>query len=99
MRLSTFEIEFIKDLAIQHFGTGTSVYLFGSRIDNTKKGGDIDLFIQNSNNKELTIKNKLHFLTDLVMKIGEQKIDVVLDQPNKVEPNFLKTIYQTGIKL
>ena len=96
MRLSQYEIECIKDLAVRHFGTDVSVYLFGSRTDDLQRGGDIDLFIRGGN---ANIQTKLNFLTDLILKIGEQKIDVVLDKPDSVNPIFLKSIFQTGIRL
>ncbi len=55
MRLNEFEIDTINKLAKKHFGDGTSVYLFGSRTDDRKKGGDIDLFICNDNEEVLTL--------------------------------------------
>jgi len=44
LRLSTKEINLIKKSVQTIFGEAT-VYLFGSRTDNQKKGGDIDLYI------------------------------------------------------
>jgi len=99
MRLSEFEIESIKRLASQHFGLDVSVYLFGSRTKNQLRGGDIDLFISNPNESKLDSRTKINFITDLILQIGEQKIDVVLDNPEKRDTVFFKTIYQTGIQL
>jgi uncharacterized protein len=45
MRLHPSEIHLIKSIAHHVFGNGTKVILFGSRVDNTLKGGDIDLYI------------------------------------------------------
>jgi predicted nucleotidyltransferase len=47
MRLSESQIEIINKLAKKYFGPMATVYLFGSRTDENKKGGDIDLFISN----------------------------------------------------
>ena len=44
MRLSTKEINIIKNKVKIIFGESL-IYLFGSRVDDTKKGGDIDLYI------------------------------------------------------
>jgi predicted nucleotidyltransferase len=70
------------------------VYLFGSRVDDTKKGGDIDLLIMsdklNSDDKR-TIKIKLYEL------LGEQKIDLVLAADDS-EP-FVKLALSKGIQL
>ena len=44
MRLSEKEITTIKRVIGESIGEA-KVYLFGSRLDDTRKGGDIDLFI------------------------------------------------------
>ena len=43
MRLTEFEINVIKQSARDVFGSDVQFFLFGSRVDDTKKGGDIDL--------------------------------------------------------
>jgi len=85
MRLNETEIENIKKLAHLHFGKDVQVILFGSRANDEERGGDIDILI--------------NFTTDLILNIGEQKIDVVLDNPAMHGSEFLKTIYRTGIIL
>lgn len=99
MRLSDFEIESIKSLASLHFGTNAQVFLFGSRTNNLKRGGDIDLFIRNPNGHPLSVRTKINFISDLVLKIGEQSIDVVLENRDMKDSAFIKTITQTGIQL
>ena len=96
VRLSKKEIETIKKLAGKIFGQGTEVYLFGSRTDPTKRGGDIDLYIVPAKRERL-FKNKLRFLVELKLKIGEQKIDVIIakDLSRDIEKEALKT----GVKL
>ncbi len=93
MRLSEKEKKTIKELAHQVFGEGTRVYIFGSRSDDTKKGGDIDLFITNKNKKHLTVKAKVNYLARLKSIIGDQKIDAVLDtQANQSKKSFYQSI-------
>lgn len=59
------------------FGDAAKVYLFGSRVDDSKKGGDIDLYVISENQDNLYEK-KIKFLSALDMTLGEQKIDVVI---------------------
>lgn len=99
MRLSEFEIENIKNLASLHFGSDVQVFLYGSRTSNQLRGGDIDLFISHPNGEHLKQRAKINFLTDLIFRIGEQKIDVVLDSPEKKNSHFFKTIFKTGIQI
>ena len=53
MRLQGFEISTIKSAASHIFGNGSKVVLFGSRVYNDVKGGDIDLYIQPSDKNNL----------------------------------------------
>jgi hypothetical protein len=99
MRLSEFEIESIKSLASQHFGADVQVFLFGSRTNDLLRGGDIDLFIRDPKGDHLKTRTKINFLTDLILRIGEQKIDVVLENPEVQSSGFINTIFQTGIQL
>jgi len=78
MRLSIKEVEAITSIFKDIFKSG-KIYLFGSRTDDTKKGGDIDLYIQ-ADNKDNLIEKKLNFLVELKRKIGDQKIDVVISR-------------------
>jgi predicted nucleotidyltransferase len=77
MRLTENERAFIKKAFFETFQDG-KIYLFGSRVDDTKKGGDIDLYLcpaqKHENERELRRK----FLIKLDEYIGEQKIDAVM---------------------
>jgi hypothetical protein len=46
MRINNETIELIKELASKYFGVDSRVFIFGSRIDDSKKSGDIDLYIE-----------------------------------------------------
>ena len=78
MRLTPKEIDSIKDSFDTVFKKG-SLYLFGSRLDDSARGGDIDLFIKNHNidNPTKLIKQIRSFKLKLYEQIGEQKIDIV----------------------
>ena len=95
MRLSAWEVKAIKETFNDIFKFG-NIYLFGSRVDDTQKGGDIDLYIdtKNMHNK---LEKKLEFLVSLKQKIGNQKIDIVIskDKTRVIEQEALKH----GVKL
>jgi predicted nucleotidyltransferase len=93
MRLKEFEQAAILS-TVKCLDNNACVYLFGSRVDDTKKGGDIDLLVMsNSLNSEdkRTIRIKLNEV------LGEQKIDIVLAVDDS-DP-FVKLALETGIKL
>jgi len=95
MRLTQTEIEVINSMAKKYFGSDAQVFLFGSRVDNLKKGGDIDLFIKNKNEALFTVELKVQFLAELKSVIGNQKIDVVFDNANtRSKRNFYQSIIQ-----
>ncbi|MDA3880726.1 MAG: nucleotidyltransferase domain-containing protein [Prolixibacteraceae bacterium] len=92
MRLTAYQTETIKELSKKHFGAQTIVCLFGSRTDDNKKGGDIDLLIENNDQTNFTIEKKAHFLAELKTKIGDQHIDVVFDNNNtRQKKNFFRS--------
>ncbi|NBV29590.1 nucleotidyltransferase domain-containing protein, partial [bacterium] len=75
--------------------------LFGSRVNLSKSGGDIDLCIKTdlTDYKEAD-ERKILFLCDLKKTIGDQKIDIVLRL--KVTPlneHIDRIISQEGVKL
>jgi predicted nucleotidyltransferase len=94
VRLTKKEIEAIKEAFLKVFGNG-KIYLFGSRVDDSKRGGDIDLFIDLD--RKLDIKEKMRlksrFRLLLYDKIGEQKIDIIIskDKNKSIEQEALKT--------
>ena len=65
--------------------------MFGSRVDDSKRGGDIDLYIVPKIKDDLKSK-KIKFLVKLYEYIGEQKIDVVINN------NKNRLIEQIAIK-
>ena len=91
MRLSKKEAEIIKSQTKKIFGE-VEIFLFGSRIDENKRGGDIDLYIIPQNKNDLfTKKLKLKsVLEDLLFK----PVDVVVskDKNRLIEKEAIKGI-------
>lgn len=76
MRLTEYQQQAIVRCFANTFGQG-KLYLFGSRTDNSQKGGDIDLYVIPVSADSLAQK-KIEFLAGLKREIGEQKIDLVI---------------------
>ncbi len=95
MRISNFQKDKIVNIFKDIFKEG-EIYLFGSRVDNSKKGGDIDLYLIPKNLNNLAYK-KIDFLIYLKKAIGEQKIDVVIDRGDDILIN--KIAKREGILL
>lgn len=95
MRLSKHAVDVIKKNFILFFKKG-DIFLFGSRVDDSKKGGDIDLYLAVENHQNL-FEKKIKFLSRIKRELGDQKIDVVfnLDANRLIE----QEAREWGIKL
>ena len=95
MRLSSYQLKAIKETFFEVFERG-EIYIFGSRVKDSIKGGDIDLYLVVKDKKDL-FKKKIKFLAKLKRKIGEQKIDVVfnIDENRLIE----KEARKWGVKI
>jgi hypothetical protein len=79
IRLSEFELRAIQESFRSCFNSNDRLWLFGSRVDPNRKGGDIDLYVETDCQKaEEVVDAKINFLSSLKTKIGDQKIDLVL---------------------
>jgi predicted nucleotidyltransferase len=93
MRLKEFEQAAILS-TVKCLDENASVYLFGSRVDDSKKGGDIDLLVMSD---RLTSEDKRTIRMKLYELLGEQKIDLVLAADDS-DP-FIKLALGSGVKL
>ncbi len=96
LRITLFEAEAIVQSSQRIFGSGARVFLFGSRVDDTLKGGDIDLYIEVDDDTDL-LEKKLKLLVLLEKKLGVQKIDIVFQKD--VERNIEKEALNKGVEL
>jgi len=100
MRLSDKQIKAIRAAVARHFPEDTRVFLFGSRTDDEKKGGDIDLLIESSLTGIPLQEARLKTMGSIQRGIGEQKIDIVtLETGKKPELSIQTEAIRTGILL
>lgn len=105
MRIEAFEINAIKQAIFQHVSSSMcNIFLFGSRVDDNKKGGDIDILVVLKKDALITRdeaqKYKLEMLVDIKTAIGDQKIDLVIAEEKEltVDP-FLREIMKSAVML
>ena len=95
MRISQEEANFLKK-EISAILPDALIYLFGSRVDDDKKGGDIDIMILSG--RRLNWKEKSKFRWSYFGKYGEQKLDIVSFSFLEENP-FKLLIMEKGIQL
>ncbi|MDO9256712.1 MAG: nucleotidyltransferase domain-containing protein [Bacteroidales bacterium] len=95
MRLNPEIVLFLKQL-IQEKIPGSTVYLFGSRADDTLRGGDIDLLVLTNEPADKRVFRKIRL--EFIKKFGWRKIDLV-NFTYSNESSFRKLITDQSIQL
>lgn len=98
MRISNEEKEYIIKNFRDSFDGG-KLYIFGSRIDDSKKGGDLDLFIEY--HRDIPFKEFYKMLKKFRKRLHilpYYKVDIIYHLPNKEIKNIHKEA-KNGIEL
>ena len=93
MRLKDEEKQIILQ-AIHSVDPHARVYLFGSRVDDSGKGGDIDLLVFS---RKMTYGDKLVVKKNIFLTLDEQRIDLIVTKDGG-EP-FVQMVLEQGIEL
>ncbi len=99
MRLTPIQRETILRVVGEIAGPGARVRLFGSRVDDNKRGGDIDLMVELDAPVENRLSLELAISTQLYRAMHERKVDVLLVAPNVQQQPIHKVAFETGILL
>jgi uncharacterized protein len=81
MRLTQRQQSVITDVAAETFGPDAKVILFGSRVDDTKRGGDIDLLVECPHPIANAGLAAARMAARIQLRLGEQKIDILYTWP------------------
>ena len=93
MRLTEHEKRVIT-AAVHRYDPDAHIWLFGSRVDDRRRGGDIDLAVLSG----LIHRKEIHAIRhEICEHIGEQKIDLVV-APNRNHP-MLAVAIENGVRL
>jgi len=96
MRLSEETILILKK-TISKYIKNPKIILFGSRVDDNKKGGDIDILVQT--NENVDIQKQIEILTMCEINGIERKIDMLFQTPHSKEQNIFQTAIKEGVVL
>ncbi len=100
LRITNEHAAHICNVLQHYFGAKTDIWLFGSRVDDNQRGGDIDLYIETDlQSPEAVFDAKLHSLVDIKQHIGDQKIDLVIYRRGKRREAIHHEARSTGIQL
>ncbi|TFH86642.1 nucleotidyltransferase domain-containing protein [Billgrantia azerbaijanica] len=95
MRLTSEQVDTIKQATAEVFGNEVSVRLFGSRLDDEARGGDIDLLVESPSVIERKMDKMLTLTARLQIRLGDQPIDILVVDPatslNPVHRHAMKT--------
>lgn len=97
MRLTPKEQNAIRE-AIYSQDPTAEVYLFGSRVDDSRRGGDIDLYIETGAGEQL-LGLKTQMMRKIWEKLGVQRIDILLHRRGTPLSTVHKLARETGTKL
>ena len=99
MRLTPSQEQITKSTIDRVLGTENRVWLFGSRVDDSLRGGDIDLLIET----EATLPNRAQTLCRLhgalIYALGERKLDILLKDARTRDAPVFSIAKRTGVIL
>ena len=103
MRLTKAQHRTIVDAARQAFGPDVGVRLFGSRIDDDRRGGDFDLYVETrlaDPDQLIRARERFLWLLDASPVLEGEKIDVILNSPLHQQPRPIDRVARAeGIRL
>jgi len=96
MRLTDHQIQVIRQLARQVAGDQSCVRVFGSRLDDTAHGGDIDLMLElpESVDNPALMAAQMSALVSRAMH--GRKVDVLLSAPNLMRLPIHEIAFKEG---
>ena len=99
MRITLIQHQAIRKIVAEIVGEDADIILFGSRVDDNKRGGDLDLLIE----LRFVVDNPAWLAARLSAKISRimagRRVDILLSAPNLVELPIHKQSKLTGVYL
>ena len=77
MRLTPAQIDTIKSTASAVLGEGVQVWLYGSRLDDQRRGGDVDLLVQTARKASVMDRASFKYQVESTLQLP---VDVLMVQ-------------------
>jgi len=97
MRLSLSQTLAIQKLVKESLGASSEVWLFGSRVDDSKRGGDVDLYIESA--QPCGLEKKLSLMTKIQLLVGMRKVDLIVKTASSPDRPIYATAKSEGVRL
>ena len=99
MRLTEETKKIIVDSVWRYFTHAEKILLFGSRVDDNKRGGDIDILVQTPVSSAEAFEAKVRTVAALQLQLGEQRIDLLTTTGVDDERLIVQNAYRQGVVL
>ncbi len=99
VRLTDVQIQAIRQAFKECFTNDDHLWIFGSRADLSKKGGDIDLYIETELDVTQVLSAKLGFAKKLFLAFDDRKIDIVVKYKSAKEQEIYKQATKNGVQI
>lgn len=96
MRLNTQQITTIVNAAKVVAGNDVRIWLYGSRLDDSRRGGDIDLLVESSQSLGLIQRAKLKNSLEETLQLP---VDILAYSPEQAESPFVRLARAQAVRL
>jgi predicted nucleotidyltransferase len=95
MRLSAADQDAIRS-AVRAQDPGARIILFGSRVDDRARGGDIDLLVISD---RVDFRGEWRVRRDILDQLGWQKLDLIVVRSDELDSGIARLALESGIPL
>jgi len=95
MRLGANEVEAIRE-EVRRLDPAAEIYLYGSRVNDAARGGDIDLLVVSDT---LGFRDLLRLRTRILDRIGWQELDLLVRRRDQLTEPMAALALETGTRL
>jgi predicted nucleotidyltransferase len=96
MRLTEAQARFIRERICAAMGNGTRIWLFGSRVDDNRRGGDVDLYVEPA--QPVSLADELRVRSDIADRL-DLEVDLIVACQEPGSQPIHRIARHTGVPL